>query len=142
MPYKKEDFEIAIKLKEIRNSLIEINQIQIVTKTNNLNIDYVHVHPGENVNTIIVLKYRNGKLVERDANFDESICKENELILQFLIQYYTSINMIVPDKIHIFLKDIDTKNVEKLINEIKKYKNRNYLQRNRRNFKNNGNGHI
>ncbi len=119
---QKEDFETAIKLKEIRNSLIEINQIQIVTKTNNLNIDYVHVHPGENVNTIIVLKYRNGKLVERDANFDESICKENELILQFLIQYYTSINMIVPDKIHIFLKDIDTKNVEKLINEIKNTK--------------------
>ncbi|EEH00732.1 excinuclease ABC, C subunit [Borreliella finlandensis] len=119
---QKEDFETAIKLKEIKNSLIEINQIQIVTKTNNLNIDYVHVHPGENVNTIIVLKYRNGKLVERDANFDESICKENELILQFLTQYYTSINMIVPDKIHIFLKDIDTKNVEKLINEIKNTK--------------------
>ncbi|MCD2331880.1 excinuclease ABC subunit UvrC [Borreliella americana] len=119
---QKEDFETAIKLKEIKSSLIEINQIQIVTKSNNLNIDYVHVHPGENVNTIIVLKYRNGKLVERDVNFDESICKENELILQFLIQYYTSINMIVPDKIHIFLKDIDTKNVEKLINEIKNIK--------------------
>nr|WP_267507820.1 excinuclease ABC subunit UvrC [Borreliella bavariensis] len=119
---QKEDFETAIKLKEMKSSLIEINQIQIVTKANNLNIDYVYVHPGENVNTIIVLKYRDGKLVERDANFDESICKKDELILQFLIQYYTSINMIVPDKIHIFLKDVDTKNVEKLINEIKNTK--------------------
>lgn len=119
---QKEDFETAIKLRETKNSLIEINQIQIVTKTNNLNIDYVHVHPGENINIIIVLKYRNGKLVERDVNFDESIFKQNELILQFLTQYYTSINMIVPDKIHIFFKDIDTKNVEKLINEIKNTK--------------------
>ncbi|AJA90269.1 excinuclease ABC subunit C [Borreliella chilensis] len=119
---QKEDFETAIKLKEIKNSLIEINQIQIITKANSLNIDYVHFHPGENVNTIIVLKYRNGKLVERDANFDESICEKNELVLQFLIQYYTSINMVVPDKIHIFIKDIDTKNVEKLINEIKNTK--------------------
>ncbi|SCW29028.1 Excinuclease ABC subunit C [Borreliella japonica] len=119
---QKEDFETAIKLKEIKNSLTEINQIQIVTKTNNLNTDYVHVHPGENVNTIIVLKYRNGKLVERDANFDESICKKNELILQFLTQYYTAINMIVPDKINIFLKDVDTKNVEKLINDVKNTK--------------------
>ncbi|MBB6031412.1 excinuclease ABC subunit C [Borreliella spielmanii] len=119
---QKEDFETAIKLKEIKSSLIEITQIQIVAKTNNLNTDYVYVHPGEHVNTIIVLKYRNGKLVERDANFDESICKKNELVLQFLIQYYTSINMIVPDKIHIFLKDVDTKNAEKLINEIKNTK--------------------
>ncbi|WPM05867.1 excinuclease ABC subunit UvrC [Borreliella sinica] len=119
---QKEDFETAIKLKEIKSSLIEINQIQIITKANTLSIDYVHVHPGENINTIIVLKYRNGKLVERDANFDESICKKNELILQFLVQYYTAINMIVPDKIHIFIKDVDTKNVEKLINEIKNTK--------------------
>ncbi|WP_151074197.1 excinuclease ABC subunit UvrC [Borreliella turdi] len=119
---QKEDFEAAIKLKEIKSSLIEINQIQIITKTNNLNIDYVHVHPGENINIIMVLKYRNGKLVERDANFDGSICRKDELILQFLTQYYTSINMIVPDKIHIFIKDVDTKNVEKLINEIKNTK--------------------
>ncbi|WKC78011.1 excinuclease ABC subunit UvrC [Borreliella turdi] len=119
---QKEDFEAAIKLKEIKSSLIEINQIQIVTKTNNLNIDYVHVHTGENINIIMVLKYRNGKLVERDANFDVSICRKDELVLQFLTQYYTSINMIVPDKIHIFIKDVDTKNVEKLINEIKNTK--------------------
>ncbi|UER67631.1 excinuclease ABC subunit UvrC [Borrelia sp. BU AG58] len=115
---KKEDFEQAIKLKETKKSLIEINQTQIITKLNKLSADYVYIYKSDMINIVVILKYRNGKLVEKDINFDESIYEEDELIVEFLVQYYTAVNMIVPDKIYVF-KDIETKNITKLINELK-----------------------
>ncbi|AGT27431.1 excinuclease ABC subunit UvrC [Borrelia miyamotoi] len=115
---KKEDFETAIKLKETKKSLIEISQTQIITRMNKLSTDYIYTHKTDSLNVIVILKYRDGKLVEKDINFDESIYEEDELTEVFITQYYTSLNMIVPDKIHIF-KKIDTTNITKLINEFK-----------------------
>ncbi|AHH04952.1 UvrABC system protein C [Borrelia miyamotoi] len=115
---KKEDFETAIKLKETKKSLIEISQTQIITRMNKLSTDYIYTHKNDSLNVIVILKYRDGKLVEKDINFDESIYEEDELTEVFITQYYTSLNMIVPDKIHIF-KKIDTTNITKLINEFK-----------------------
>ncbi|QFP41889.1 excinuclease ABC subunit C [Borrelia miyamotoi] len=115
---KKEDFETAIKLKETKKSLIEISQTQIITRMNKLSTDYIYTHKTDSLNVIVILKYREGKLVEKDINFDESIHEEDELTEVFITQYYTSLNMIVPDKIHIF-KKIDTTNITKLINEFK-----------------------
>ncbi|ASQ29232.1 excinuclease ABC subunit C [Borrelia miyamotoi] len=115
---KKEDFETAIKLKETKKSLIEISQTQIITRMNKLSTDYIYTHKTDSLNVIVILKYRDGKLVEKDISFDESIYEEDELTEVFITQYYTSLNMIVPDKIHIF-KKIDTTNITKLINEFK-----------------------
>ena len=115
---KKEDFEQAIKLKETKKSLIELNQTQIITKINKLSADYVYIYKSDTLNIIVILKYRDGKLVEKDINFDESIYEEDELVAEFLVQYYTSMNMIVPNKIYIF-KDIETTNITKLISELK-----------------------
>ncbi|AHH10636.1 excinuclease ABC subunit C [Borrelia coriaceae] len=118
---KKENFEAAIKLKETRKSLIEISQTQIITKINKLSTDYVYIHKTDSINVIVILKYKDGKLVEKDINFDESIYEEDELISEFITQYYTSLNMIVPDKIYTF-KKIETENITKLINELKNTK--------------------
>ncbi|BCR21063.1 excinuclease ABC subunit UvrC [Borrelia miyamotoi] len=115
---KKEDFETAIKLKETKKSLIEISQTQIITRMNRLSTDYIYTHKTDSLNVIVIFKYRDGKLVEKDINLDESIYEEDELTEVFITQYYTSLNMIVPDKIHIF-KKIDTTNITKLINEFK-----------------------
>ncbi|BCR21881.1 excinuclease ABC subunit UvrC [Borrelia sp. HM] len=118
---KKEDFETAIKLKETKKSLMEISQTQIITRMNKISTDYVYIHKTDNLNVIVILKYRDGKLVEKDINFDKSIYDEGELISIFITQYYTSLNMIVPDKIYIF-KKIETENIIKLINEFKDIK--------------------
>ncbi|AHE62777.1 excinuclease ABC subunit UvrC [Borrelia parkeri] len=115
---KREDFESAIKLKETKRSLIEISQTQIITKINKLSTDYIYIHKTDNLNVIVIFKYKDGKLVEKDINFDESIYEEDELIAEFITQYYTSLNMIVPDKICIF-KKIETEDITKLINELK-----------------------
>ncbi|WP_281861315.1 excinuclease ABC subunit UvrC [Candidatus Borrelia fainii] len=115
---KKEDFESAIKLKETKRSLIEISQTQIITKINKLSTDYIYIHKTDNLNIIVIFKYKDGKLVEKDINFDESIYEEDELIAEFITQYYTSLNMIVPDKICTF-KKIETEDIIKLINELK-----------------------
>ncbi|WP_445435995.1 excinuclease ABC subunit UvrC [Candidatus Borreliella tachyglossi] len=115
---KTEDFEVAIKLKESKKSLIEISQAQIITKTNKLSTDYVYIYKTDSLNVIVILKYRDGKLVEKDINFDESLYEENGLTAEFLTLYYTSVNMIVPDTIHIF-QNIETANITKLINELK-----------------------
>ncbi|AAX17784.1 excinuclease ABC subunit UvrC [Borrelia turicatae] len=115
---KREDFESAIKLKETKRSLIEISQTQIITKINKLSTDYIYIHKTDNLNVIVIFKYKDGKLVEKDINFDESIYEEEELIAEFITQYYTSLNMIVPDKICIF-KKIETEDITKLINELK-----------------------
>ncbi|UPA17941.1 excinuclease ABC subunit UvrC [Borrelia puertoricensis] len=115
---KREDFESAIKLKETKRALIEISQTQIITKINKLSTDYIYIHKTDNLNVIVIFKYKDGKLVEKDINFDESIYEEDELIAEFITQYYTSLNMIVPDKICIF-KKIDTEDITKLINELK-----------------------
>ncbi|AFI31241.1 UvrABC system protein C [Borrelia crocidurae str. Achema] len=117
----KENFEAAIKLKETKKSLIEISQTQIITKIDKLSEDYLYIHKTDSLNTIVILKYKDGKLTEKDIHFDESIYEEDELIEKFITQYYTSPNMIVPDKIHIF-KKIDTSNITKLINELKNIK--------------------
>ncbi|ACH93400.1 excinuclease ABC subunit UvrC [Borrelia duttonii] len=117
----KENFEAAIKLKETKKSLIEISQTQIITKIDKLSEDYLYIHKTNSLNTIVILKYKDGKLTEKDIHFDESIYEEDELIEKFITQYYTSPNMIVPDKIHIF-KKIDTSNITKLINELKNIK--------------------
>ncbi|QMU99231.1 excinuclease ABC subunit C [Borrelia sp. A-FGy1] len=118
---KKENFEQAIKLKETKKSLIEINQTQIIIKINKMSTDYIYVYKSDIFNVIVIFKYRKGKLVEKDIHFDESIYEEDELVAEFLIQYYTAINMIVPDKIYIF-KNIETENIAKLINELKHIK--------------------
>ncbi|AHH08433.1 excinuclease ABC subunit C [Borrelia anserina] len=118
---KKEDFESAIKLKETKKSLIEISQIQIITKINKLSTDYIYIHKTDSLNVIVILKYKDGKLVEKDINFDESIYEKDELTEKFITQYYTSLNMIVPNKICIF-KKIATEDITKLINEIKSTK--------------------
>ncbi|ETZ18575.1 Excinuclease ABC subunit C [Borrelia duttonii CR2A] len=117
----KENFEAAIKLKETKKSLIEISQTQIITKIDKLSEDYLYIHKTDSLNTIVILKYKDGKLTEKDIHFDESIYEKDELIEKFITQYYTSPNMIVPDKIHIF-KKIDTSNITKLINELKNIK--------------------
>ncbi|AHH13958.1 excinuclease ABC subunit UvrC [Borrelia hermsii] len=118
---KKENFEAAIKLKETKRSLIEISQTQIITRMNKLSADYIYIHQTDSFNVIVILKYKDGKLVEKDINFDESIYEEDELTAKFITQYYTALNMIVPDKIYIF-KKIETENITKLINELKSTK--------------------
>ncbi|WP_038363684.1 excinuclease ABC subunit UvrC [Borrelia persica] len=117
----RENFEAAIKLKETKKSLIEISQAQIITKMDKLSADYIYVHKTDSLNVIVILKYKDGKLIEKDIHFDESIYEKDELVEKFITQYYTSINMIVPDKIHIFRK-FDTSNITKLINELKNTK--------------------
>lgn len=87
---KKLDFESANYYLELQNSLKNINHKQIVEFSNKNNIDIVGYYCDENYISIIIFNIYEGKLLSKNENISRYYNNNyNEVILSYLMQYYT-----------------------------------------------------
>lgn len=82
------EFERAAKIRDRLIAIKRINQTQIVLLENDKNQDFIGIAQIDNEAYIAILKFRNGKLHDKDDYFFNDCYSKEELIVDFLTQYY------------------------------------------------------
>jgi excinuclease ABC subunit C len=113
------EFEKAAKIRDLINSLENINESQLMEFSNLFDKDIFYFKLCEENIFFQVLRSRNGKMLESNFfSFNNKTTFSNNIFEDFLTQYY-SINKNVPDKI-VINKKIDTTLLKEYF--IKKFK--------------------
>ncbi len=102
-----ENFELAIKLRDLKFMLLKLREKTIAALPNTANIDVFGFAKSENFIVFSVLVIRQGKMMGvKNYSFDNVSIDDEQMIISFLTQYY-SINSLLPEKI-LLPFDIDT----------------------------------
>lgn len=82
------EFEKAAKIRDRLIAIRRINQTQVVLLENDKNQDFIGIEQIDNNACIAILKFRNGKLYDKDDYFFNDCYSKEDLIVDFLTQYY------------------------------------------------------
>lgn len=82
------DFEKAAKLRDRIAAIQKLAETQKVMLTTSKDQDFIGVEQMNAVACIAVLKFRNGQLHDKDHFFFEDVYDREELLTEFLSQYY------------------------------------------------------
>lgn len=105
-----ENFELAIKLRDLKFMLLKLREKSITALTNTANIDVFGFAQNDMFIVFAVLIIRQGKMMgARCYSFDNAKIDSEQMLESFLTQYYM-INKLLPDKILLPL-EIDTEDV-------------------------------
>lgn len=96
-----ENFELAIKLRDLKFMLNKIRQRSVTSLTSTDDIDVVGFSKTDFFIVFSVLIIRNGKMMgAKFYSFDNSLIDDEQMLISFLTQYYTQ-NYLVPPKIYV-----------------------------------------
>lgn len=102
-----ENFELAIKLRDLKFMLTKLREKSVTALTKTTNIDVFGLAKSDMFYVFSTLIIRQGKMLgARCFSFDNTQIDDEEMLLSFLTQYYT-INKLLPDKILLPIK-VDT----------------------------------
>ena len=112
-----ENFELAIKLRDLKIMLTRLKERSVTALTNTANIDVFGLAKSDLFYVFSVLIIRDGKMMGvKHFNFDNSQIDDEQMLISFLTQYYMMSN-ILPDKIllpiHIDIEDALFKELSK-----------------------------
>ena len=94
-----ENFELAIKLRDLKFMLTKLNERSVTALTNMDNIDVFGFAKSDFFVVFSVLIIRQGKMMGcKSYSFDNSSIEDSLMLESFLTQYY-QINKLFPDKI-------------------------------------------
>lgn len=94
-----ENFELAIKLRDLKIMLTRLNERSVTSLTNTANIDVFGLAKSDMFYVFSVLIVRDGKMMGvKHFNFDNSQIDDEQMLMSFLTQYYMMMNLL-PDKI-------------------------------------------
>lgn len=82
------DFEKAAKLRDRIAAIQKISETQKVMLTSSKDQDFIGIEQMNTVACIAVLKFRNGSLHDKDHFFFDDVYDKEELLTDFLTQYY------------------------------------------------------
>ena len=94
-----ENFELAIKLRDLKFMLLKIRDKAITALPNTSNIDVFGFAKSDNFIVFSVSIIRQGKMMGvKNYHFDNSYIDDEQVLISFMTQYY-AINTILPEKI-------------------------------------------
>ncbi len=94
-----ENFELAIKLRDLKFMLLKLRDKTITALPNTSNIDVFGFAKSDNFIVFSVLIIRQGKMMGvKNYHFDNSFIDKEQILISFLTQYY-SLNTLLPEKI-------------------------------------------
>ncbi len=104
------DFEKAARIRDRISAITKLGESQKVLYTNRKENDFIGVQLLNSTAVIVVLKYKNGNLYDKLTHTFYDVYDKNELLNEFLLQYYQDSN-IIPTQIYI---DSEIEDVELL----------------------------
>ncbi len=110
------DFELAARLRDRIFAAKKIKEEQKIFLNSRVNCDVVALSAGDRKCCICVIKYRKGRLCDSSQHIFDSQPPYNEMLSQFLAQYYTE-GENIPREIYLNLTLEDRALVEKLLCE-------------------------
>ena len=94
-----ENFELAIKLRDLKFMLQKLREKSVTALTSTDNIDVFGYAQNDYFYVFSVLIIRSGKMMAVNTySFDNNMIDDEQMLISFLTQYYT-INTLVPEKI-------------------------------------------
>ena len=94
-----ENFEQAIKLRDLKFLLLKLREKTITALPNTSNIDILGFSKDDNYYDFSVLIIRQGKMMgAKNFSFENSFIDDEEMLMGFLTQYYLK-NTLLPEKI-------------------------------------------
>lgn len=94
-----ENFELAIKLRDLRFMLLKLREKTITALTNTANIDVFGFAKSDNFVVFSILIIRQGKMMgAKNYSFDNVLIDDEQMIISFMTQYYAQ-NIMLPEKI-------------------------------------------
>ena len=94
-----ENFELAIKLRDLKFMLQKLREKSVTALTSTDNIDVFGYAKNDFFYVFSVLIIRSGKMMAVDTfSFDNNMIDDEQMLISFLTQYYT-VNALVPEKI-------------------------------------------
>lgn len=103
-----ENFELAIKLRDLKFMLLKLREKTISALNNTSNIDVFGLSKSESFYVFSILIIRQGKMMGVKNYHFENVCIDDEqMLLSFMTQYYNQ-NTILPEKIFLPIEvDLD-----------------------------------
>ena len=96
-----ENFELAIKLRDIKFMLLKLKERSITALTTTDNIDVFGIAQNDFFYVFSVLIIRNGRMMgAKTYSFDNSCIDSEQMLVSFMTQYYTQ-NPLMPEKIYL-----------------------------------------
>ena len=99
------DFEKAIKFRDRINAIEKINQSQKIYLDDDKNIDVISFAVIKDKICFVILKFRNGHIVDKDSHIFNNISELDSSIENFIASYYSENYGEMPD---IILMDYDS----------------------------------
>ena len=94
-----ENFEQAIKLRDLKFLLLKLREKTITALPNMEDIDVVGISKNENYFVFSVLIIRQGKMMGvKNFSFDNFLIQDDDMLMQFLTQYYLK-SKLLPEKL-------------------------------------------
>lgn len=116
-----ENFELAIKLRDLKFMLLKLREKAITALTNTSNIDVFGFAKSENFIVFSVSVIRQGKMMGvKNFHFDNSYIDDEQMLISFISQYYL-VNPLLPEKIFLpFEIDLEDAIFKSLSNQLGK----------------------
>ena len=96
-----ENFELAIKLRDIKFMLAKLKERSVTALTSTDNIDVFGMAQNEFFYVFSVLIIRNGRMMgAKTYSFDNTFIDSEQMLLSFIEQYYTQ-SPLMPEKIYL-----------------------------------------
>ena len=94
-----ENFELAIKLRDLKFMLLKLRERSVTALTNTSNIDVFGIAKSDLFYVFSILIIRQGKMMGvKCYSFDNSQIDSEQMLISFLTQYYLQ-NKLLPEKI-------------------------------------------
>ena len=94
------EFEKAGEIRDTISALTKLKDKQKIVNFNADVSDFIGYYSSGDKYTFVVMKMREGFMVDKSHFYTSFIGSDNEALLQFIIQYYSKINM-YPQKIYL-----------------------------------------
>ncbi len=116
-----ENFELAIKLRDLRFMLLKLREKTIAALPNTANIDVFGFAKSDNFVVFSVLIIRQGKMMgAKNYSFDNVLIDDEQMLISFMTQYYAQ-NIMLPEKIFLpFEVDLEDALFKSLSNQLGK----------------------
>ena len=105
------EFERAATYRDEINSINQSMSLQQVVDFHSSSTDYIGLSSIDDVISFIILQFRGGKMIGKEVYNSEIYSSEEEVLEQFIIQYYSKVHFI-PKAIYLPLEI----NIENLFN--------------------------
>lgn len=116
-----ENFELAIKLRDLKFMLLKLREKSVTALPNTANIDVFGFAKSDNFVVFSVLIIRQGKMMgAKNYSFDNVQIDDEQMLISFATQYYAQ-NIMLPEKIFLpFEVDLEDALFKALSNQLGK----------------------